>query len=212
MKNVRTYILDISNKPYDVKRITLLEEKRRQNSEQAKNFLYKLRTLYSGLLLRYALEKEGEVITTPLNVKYNSFGKPFITDGIKSFSITHSGNLVIVAVCDGEVGIDAEIVQKKVYTHIAPAVFSETELSEYEVLYGKEKTDYFLKHWTAKEAYLKYVGTGINRNLKEYSLENGKIKGVPVHTEKLTSGSYEYVISLVCGEDVNCEKVFVKKV
>lgn len=212
MDKVNLYVLDISDKPYDASKLALLEDKRRKNAEEAKNFLYKLRTLYSGLLLRYALKSEGEVVPTPLNVKYNSFGKPFITDGFKNFSITHSGNLVIVAVSESEVGVDAEIIQKKVYTHVASKVFSEKEKSEYENLFGEPKTEYFISKWTQKEAYLKYVGTGLTGNLTAVATENGKIKGVPVCTQKITSGIYSYFVSVVTGGEVQTNVIFVDEV
>ena len=213
MNKVNLYVLDLSDKPYDASRLPLLEGKRRKNAEEAKNFLYKLRTLYSGLLLRYALKEEGEIVPpTPLNVKYNLFGKPFITDGFKNFSITHSGNLVIVAVSQSEIGVDAEIAQKKVYTHIAPKVFSEKELNEYENLFGEAKTEYFLSKWTQKEAYLKYVGTGLTKDLSSVVCENGKIKGVPVFTEKLTKGKYSYFVSVVTGDEAEINVIYVDEV
>ena len=85
------------------------------------------------------------------------------------FNISHSDNLVAVAVCDKPVGIDIETT-RKVSLKLAKRVCTKKEL-EYvfdkipdEEDYVSENPEYikrFLEIWTIKEAYFKCTGTGI---------------------------------------------------
>ena len=139
---VKVYITDISNKSLQPQKYDLLEVNRKENIITAKNYLYRLRSMCAGLLLRHALISEGCEVNGVLDVKYTDKGKPYIENG-KKFSISHSGNIVIVAVSDFEVGVDAEICQNKVYSHIASKVLSPNEFIEYDKLVGVDKITYF---------------------------------------------------------------------
>ena len=205
---VKIYILDISNKPFDLKKIDLLEEKRKENILTAKNYLYRLRSLYAGLLLRHVLLQEGQSISTPIVMEYNESGKPYIKGG-KFFSISHSGNVVIVAVSDVEIGIDAEIKQNKVYAHIASKVLSEVEFSQYEKLYGEEKIRYFLSHWVTKEAYLKCNGTGIKKYPSNVEVSSDNVNGYKYNLIEKDCKNYSYFISTVCRGNFETELVHV---
>jgi len=205
---VKIYILDISNKSFDLSKISLLEEKRQENVLTAKNYLYRLRSLYAGLLLRHVLLQEGQAVSTPLDMAYNEFGKPYIENG-KNFSISHSGNIVIVAVSDCEVGVDAEIKQNKVYTHIARKVMAEKELAQYDNLFGEEKRAYFLSHWVTKEAYLKCVGTGMNKYPSDVEVSLDNVNGYRYNVIDTEYKNYSYYISAVCKEDFETELIYV---
>ncbi len=206
-KTVRLYILDISTREFDVSKISLLEEKRRDEILTGKNYLYNLRSLYAGLLLRHAFIKEGFAVSGPLEVEYNEHGKPSVR-GYPHFSITHSGNLVIIGVADFPVGIDAEIKQNKVYSHIADKVFSPRELGEYSLLEGKDMSDYFLSHWVVKEGYLKLIGTGLNGYPKDVDV-SADVNGMNYTVERLEYRNYTYFLAAVSKERTVMEKNFV---
>lgn len=208
MEKVRVYTLDISNKQFDKAKLEVLEEKRKQNIESGKNYLYKLRSLYAGLLLRHALISEGMEVDGPLKIDYNAFGKPYLRHG-KNFSISHSGNLVIVAVSDDVIGVDAEILQNKVYSYVAPKVLTETELKTFNGLSGKEKLEFFISCWVKKEAYLKYKGTGLDKYPSSIETSENEVNGTPCSFIQLKVKSYNYSLSLVSANPVEVEVVAV---
>lgn len=71
------------------------------------------------------------------------------------FSISHSGNLVVLAMSETEVGIDIEEIKPRNFEAVVNRHFSEDEKKEAADLEG------FLRVWTRKEAYLKLTGEGL---------------------------------------------------
>jgi 4'-phosphopantetheinyl transferase len=208
VKKVRIYVMDISNKPFVSSKLNLLEKKRVENIVSGKNYLYRLRSLYAGLLLRHALINEGMSIDGPLSVKYNDYGKPFVEDG-KKYNITHSGNVVMVAVADFEVGLDAEIRQNKVYSHIAHKVLTEREYMEYQSLSGAENTDYFIEHWVAKESYLKLMGTGIYKYPGDVDYDGRLVNGCICQQKLIKYKNHSYFVAVTTNNPVEIEVVYV---
>ncbi len=72
------------------------------------------------------------------------------------FSISHSGDLVVLAMTDTEIGIDIEEIKERNYQPIVSRQFTEGERAEVNDLNG------FLSVWTRKEAYLKLTGEGLS--------------------------------------------------
>lgn len=90
-----------------------------------------------------------------INVDFEN-GKPFDKNG-KKISISHSSNLVTVAIGENNVGIDIEEI-KPFNENLIDKVFSIEEKKEY---LKDENKEYFFKIWTKKEAYTKRLGTGL---------------------------------------------------
>lgn len=93
----------------------------------------------------------------------NEHSKP-LYDGIH-FNITHSKDYVIIAFNNSPIGIDAEVIR-----NINPKLTKKV-LSENECINSNNYNVDFLKIYTAKEAYFKYVGTGIT-NFKNISVND----------------------------------------
>lgn len=96
-------------------------------------------------------------------------GKPYIESAEKTVfvGVTHTDELVIVALSDKDFGIDCESASRVVKRHhdIAKKYFSEKE-NEYvyasDTLAGDEsERERFLEIWVKKEAYVKFLGTGL---------------------------------------------------
>lgn len=90
--------------------------------------------------------------------KYNSKGKPYYVNSDICFSLAHSGDYVVCAVSDENVGIDIEG-HRKVKESFAEHFFTEQECSS---IHSEED---FYRLWTFKEAYGKYTGEGIVKSL-----------------------------------------------
>ena len=124
-----------------------------------------LRCLAAGVLLQYAVGTAEYIITK------GPFGKPYIKENNSfHYNLSHSGNWVVIAYGDTEVGIDVEKIcmdagkeeiARRYFTPDEQAyVFNEKELAPQR----------FFEVWTGKESYLKYLGTGLQKNLASFSI------------------------------------------
>lgn len=88
----------------------------------------------------------------------SSLGKPMLPEGNVSFSVSHSQQMVSIAVAEGfEIGLDIQFADRfteKLWTRIM--INPEKNLPE------KERKDLFFKHWTIKEAAMKCAGLGLS--------------------------------------------------
>jgi 4'-phosphopantetheinyl transferase len=97
-------------------------------------------------------------------------GKPVLPDHPDLwFSLSHSESFAMVAVASGaRVGVDLEIERPRPQLErLAARVLSDEEHAEWLEAEPRLRTDAFLERWTAKEAYLKAIGAGIWRPLRD---------------------------------------------
>lgn len=203
---IAVYVSDISSREFSEEKINLLESARREKILTAESAEYKKTSLFAGLLIRAALSEEGATVSPslPLFVRYGSFGKPYI-DGRKRFSMSHSGDIVAVAVADFEIGLDVEKARKTVRDDLFRRALSRREIQELSFLSSDEKSEKFLSFWTAKEAYFKYLSTGLNGDLREVDAEMIREKGHFLKTDAFFSVGEKYVFSLVSDREFTIE-------
>jgi 4'-phosphopantetheinyl transferase len=87
------------------------------------------------------------------------------------FSLSHAGELALIAVSDREVGVDIE--QQRAPSDADALVlryFSSSERAAYFALPRAERARAFMAAWTVKEAYLKACGAGLSRGLDSFSV------------------------------------------
>jgi 4'-phosphopantetheinyl transferase len=78
------------------------------------------------------------------------------------FNLSHSGELVLIAVADALVGVDVEQLRNpRDLPALARHVLRADEMAEWETLAAARRTEGFLSVWTRKEAYLKARGRGL---------------------------------------------------
>ncbi len=114
----------------------------------------------------FAKEKIGELFTIDkkdIIFSVTNQGKPFCKSHPEIyFSLSHSGDFLALAVSDREIGIDIEKI-REAKENLIRRVCSENEIKK---IYSSENPDrVFTEIWTKKEAYLKALGTGIDRKL-----------------------------------------------
>ena len=92
--------------------------------------------------------------------EYGEQGKPQIVNFPKKFNLSHSGDYVVCAVGDGEVGAD---IQKWVpyKERTAERFFAPTEWKLLQELPASQRTELFYRLWSRKEASGTYTGQGI---------------------------------------------------
>lgn len=150
------------------------------------------RTVAGEMLARKAVASRCNVPSESIVFGKNENGKPFAENLDVQFNISHSEDMVVCAVDDKPVGIDIEKI-RQINLKIAKRVYTQDEI--FYLTAGKDLSENqdsfvlerFFELWTAKEAYLKYLGCGIIDNLNTLS-----VKRENVYTEK----DDDYIISI----------------
>ncbi|WP_367155062.1 4'-phosphopantetheinyl transferase superfamily protein [Methylomonas sp. HYX-M1] len=112
------------------------------------------------------------------------YGKPSLACGSLFFNISHTGEMLSIAVTDvSEVGIDIEAVKPRAnLTCLAQRCFSPAEYAHWQALPAAEHSASFYRLWTKKEAYVKAIGRGIGFGLENCEFdpaEHGQITALP---------------------------------
>ena len=113
----------------------------------------KARCLVAGLLLRRFCN-----VTDDNQLMFGENGKPYLTDHNFHFNISHSGDYVVLATSDSEIGVDIEKIT--IYEE-AVAVRCFTN-AEQEWLKKQGNNEAFFILWTAKESIMKGFGFGLS--------------------------------------------------
>ena len=171
----------------------LLSPERLKKADRYKMPGDKKRCIAGGVMIRRIL---GDTQITD-----NGRGKPVAANGT-AFNLSHSGDWVLLAVGEGEVGCDIEYPKLVSYEKMGRIVFTENELRL--VKEARDKMGEFFRLWTKKEALLKCIGDGFHRPAKSVDVSGNSIAdGNRVYYLKTIVFS-DYVIS-VCAADSDFE-------
>lgn len=119
----------------------------------------RLRCLIADGLLRYAVGTCA-VAASPQ-------GKPYLPEHPEvHFNLSHSGNWVVLAIGDREVGVDVERTDRAVDR----AALSKRHFTPEE----QARPEDFFAIWTAKESYLKHLGVGLTEALSGFCILPGR--------------------------------------
>ncbi|MFZ4238127.1 4'-phosphopantetheinyl transferase family protein [Streptomyces murinus] len=91
-------------------------------------------------------------------------GRPALRTSGVHFSLSHSGDLVLVALAGAPVGVDVEGVATVEAVRSAQCALHAAEVAELARLPAHERQAAFTRTWVRKEAYLKGLGTGLVRD------------------------------------------------
>jgi 4'-phosphopantetheinyl transferase len=140
----------------------------------------KLEFLSVRALLSELIGKEAKIV-------YNKNNKPFLKDGSRFISISHSHKLTAILLStDEKVGIDLEYMS----SNIAAIAFKFLNWREKVTKENENRRYHLYLHWCAKEALYKICdkeGISIRKNItiEPFNVQNsGEIKG-HVHTDKI---------------------------
>ena len=148
-----------------------LDDVKRARIERTRQRKDRLRSVAADALARQMLGEAMGSAPEAIRFVYAENGKPGIAGGGYEFSISHSDDIVAVAIHEGPVGIDVEHI-REVSPRLAKKYFCDDENF---YVFGHEPRDVdfeymastdirmrFFEIWTAKEAYLKRLGEGLS--------------------------------------------------
>ncbi|WP_179415844.1 4'-phosphopantetheinyl transferase family protein [Mucilaginibacter sp. E4BP6] len=162
-------------------------------------------TLMGKILLAAGLQQLNFSMSEMDNYRRTLQGRPYLNGSSLDFNISHSGNLVAIALSDtNRVGLDLEE-KKWVQLSDFDMVFTSEELS-----FINDDLDNFYDYWTVKEAAMKADGRGFGLHPKEIKISS-KVKEVLIDAKKWFYRPFEvdsnFALNLVtnldwCFEDV----------
>jgi 4'-phosphopantetheinyl transferase len=150
--------------------------------------------------LRLLLSKYLSVNPSDIQIIAERGQKPYIKspDSAIRFNISHSGEWVIIAFAQNELGVDIEKIDSAFdYTNLLPEHFSLEEQLFVSRSENPVSAFYFL--WTRKEALTKAAGNGLRENLNRISvLDSDLFSGIDSREWKIKSFnlSPHYPVSL----------------
>lgn len=164
-------INSIDSQKYEVIR-ALVSEERRYKADRYINLNDSIRSVCSELLMNYCFyDRFGK--KNSFNVSYGMYGKPYIKDEPNFYyNSSHSGDWVVGAYSDKNIGIDVEKIQSNGLC-VMQGVCSDDEMAW---ICGEdiEKDRRFIQVWTIKESYVKYLGMGLHKDMKSFSVDLSK--------------------------------------
>lgn len=178
----------------------MVSAERRRRADRCRRQEDAVRCIMAEALVRYAYHSrssESPVFMYPPN------GKPYLqNDRSFHFSVSHTGMLVAVGYADSEIGIDIEQIDRPLdRKSIAGLVFTPKEQAYvFGASDGQTRFLRFTELWTAKESYLKYLGTGFSKSPLSFSVdlksrtvheqEGGTVPGITFLGERLLARCY----------------------
>ena len=148
IKNINDIDKNILNEFYN----HIYEDKKNRINKDNYNSIY-AEYLLSDLLKDYNINYNN------ITILENEYGKPYIKDSNIYYSISHSNNLVMVAIDDKPIGIDIQFIKDKNKNNFI--------LNESEYKYN------YIEIFSLKESYIKCIGSNIN-HMKDitFNLDN----------------------------------------
>lgn len=137
-----------------------MSESRKEEVLNLKNESKRASKIIADYICRKAVSEFCSIPESEIIFAKGEFGKPFAAGLDVHFSVSHSGDLVICAVSETEIGIDVEKI-RNIRLDAAKRFACESELE-----YIADNTQRFFEIWTLKEAYFKCIGTGLGSDIK----------------------------------------------
>ncbi|MCB0804429.1 MAG: 4'-phosphopantetheinyl transferase superfamily protein [Bacteroidales bacterium] len=152
--------------------LNLLPETVIHNLKRFRNRDALQRNLLGEVLCRAVLAQKEQISVKDVQTYRKEKGKPFYSDFPQwNFNISHSAEWVVMGFSDSELGVDIEKIRTIDY-RLAQRFFSEEENVNLNERKEPEKQIYFFDLWTIKESYLKFLGKGLTKTLKSFTVHD----------------------------------------
>lgn len=180
----------------------LLSKMRREKTDRYIFDKDKLLSVTAFILLRYVLFKEYNITGVPEFVIARG-GKPSLKDYDICFNISHSSNVVLCGTGTYAIGVDVQD-YTEVSIDIGESVISDSERD----FLGDKRA--FSRLWTLKEAYGKFIGSGIIYDYRDTDfseiISSDEVQSC--NELKIYSREFEkYAVSACCEDNIRLIRV-----
>lgn len=168
-------------------------EARRVRADRYRRTEDALRCVTADALLRYAVRQTLGISSRI--TEYAAGGKPYLREAPQlHYNLSHSGDWVVIAFGETEVGIDVEKITTATEKEAIAQQFFTKEEQQYIFHHPQFASHRFFQVWTGKESYLKFLGTGLHRTLDSFSILSPAVAEL-LHSRILDGGYYLTVCS-----------------
>lgn len=163
---VKLYLTFVPERAFSI-REEALSFYRREKLAHQKNEHVRRQSALSELLLRFALRDCGFPPAAALEIQTGERGKPYLADESRGFSLSHSGNAILCAIGERELGADIQLLTPA--NEALMRRFYAPDERRF-VLAAAERDTAFTEIWTMKESYCKATGLGLSLPLASFSI------------------------------------------
>ena len=154
---------------------TLLSTDETARANRFRFDIHRQRFIVARGILRLLLAHYLQIAPQDIKFQYSDRGKPFLAGSKQDclqFNLSHSQAYALYGFTyNHPIGVDLEYIRKTPdAVKIARRFFSESESQLIEQASDGERSHKFYQLWTAKEAYLKAVGTGLSGSLSSVEI------------------------------------------
>lgn len=135
-----------------------------------KNAADRLRSICTELLAKHVVAKKIFRTFEEILILRDARGKPYIAECGLQISLSHSRNWIVCSVGNVASGVDVEEDFSDAL-EIALNFFSYREYCSLKYLSGVDLQQNFLRLWTLKESYGKFLGCGLSEELLKIDIE-----------------------------------------
>lgn len=170
---IRVFAMNIKGHDFEApKWDAYLSEARRAEAEKRKQPKNRQSCLAAEVLLNLALKLLDKDISIPAVYERNSHGKPYLSPDCGIYvNWSHSGDYVLCAVADREVGVDIQETLRIPSDSLVRKVLTQEEKIFYESCREEEQKECFYQYWVLKESFLKALGTGFYTSLEKFQMD-----------------------------------------
>ncbi len=138
------------------------------------NFKNRSQSFFADIFSRAIISFYYQIPLSELQFSTTGKDKPVLTNQPDIFfNYSHSGKFILLGFGNHEIGVDVES-ERKNMIKVANRFFSEEEIEYLSSFHEKELDEAFCNLWTIKEAYLKYIGTGLTKSLCSFTVKFDK--------------------------------------
>jgi len=153
---------------------TLLSAEERQRAARYRCPRDSRRFVARRARLRECLGRKLAVPAGRVGLVGGRFEKPRLADDDLCFSVSHSGDLMMLVTADVEVGCDIERIDEAFdWQSVSPTVCGKAELARLNSLSSARARRQFFTWWTQKEAVVKAIGSGLAYPPRSIDLADG---------------------------------------
>ena len=191
---MRIFLLDTSSFNLDEKAIknyeVLLSKEEKERLNRTTSLKAKTSFIVGRILIKTSLAKILNCKPADVILKATPKGRLELESPISnlSFNLSHSNNLVVLAVSDIRIGVDIEFIKQRNFIEIAESCFEKEELNLLKNTNSLEiQQQLFYKYWTLKEAFIKCNGEQIFNNSVKKPDKNYQLASLQINQNYMMS-------------------------
>ncbi len=181
-----------------------LSEDRQKRIASLRRDKDKIISFFSELMLIRCISRSLNISCSEVYYRRNDRGKPYLSDNDSyHFSLSHSGTLIAFTEHSRPIGLDVELI-KPDPRRTAERFFTDNERKYISSSPTPEIA--FYEIWTAKEAYIKYLGTGLSTPLTSFDVKCERLSA-----DIISSNIDGYMYSL-CAQDISSHDISINDI